>query len=72
MATFRATACTKEDPNPKKENGNPKKENENPTKHANEDASQAAIQENTRSTKNPNAILTNVEPNVSNPIFIKN
>jgi hypothetical protein len=65
MATFRATACTKEDPNPKKEN-------ENPTKHANEDASQAAIQENTRSTKNPNAILTNVEPNVSNPIFIKN
>ena len=27
---------------------------------------------NTRSTKNPNAILTNVEPNVSNPIFIKN
>jgi len=54
------------------EDPNPKKENENPTKHANEDASQAAIQENTRSTKNPNAILTNVEPNVSNPIFIKN
>jgi len=69
MTAFRTTACPKEDP---KEDPNPKKENENPTKHANEDASQAAIQENTRSTKNPNAILTNVEPNVSNPIFIKN